>query len=68
MIRIKMTPERYKELSVDLSTRLTQEEMDAGWRFCICEWDGMLVNINDTEGEGSLCTCFRDKDEGVIER
>lgn len=51
-----MTPERWRELESNIELKLTPEEIAEGWRFC-CEFDGMLVNYNDTEGEGQYCTC-----------
>lgn len=57
-----MTPKRYKELSVDLKLKLTTQEISEGWRFCECEWDGMLININDKEGEGQFCHCYTSKE------
>lgn len=35
---------------------LTQEEMADGWHYCP-DWDYMLVNMNDKEGEGLCCNC-----------
>jgi len=46
---------RYNLLMAE-QEKLTQKEIDDGWRFC-CEWDGLLVNKNDKEGEGQFCTC-----------
>lgn len=57
-----MDPDRYKELSCDETLELTDNEWKEGWRFCCCEWDGMLININDTEGEGQYCHCYKKKD------
>jgi len=37
-----MTEERYKELSDDLESVLTEEELKEGWHFCY-EFDGLLV-------------------------
>ena len=51
-----MTPERARELNSRDSGRLTVDEMRQGWHFC-WDWDGLLVNVNDTEGEGACCTC-----------
>ena len=50
-----MTPSRSLELERTGGT-LTQEEMADGWHYCP-EWDYMLVNMNDKEGDGSCCTC-----------
>lgn len=51
-----MTPERQRRLQGKGGMSITAKEWAEGWRFC-CEWDGMLVNCNDTEGEGACCTC-----------
>ncbi len=64
-----MTDARYAEISRDMSVNLTDQELKDGWKFCYCEWDGLLVNINDEEGEGQFCTCHRtqsiqDSDDG----
>lgn len=40
----------------DDSSRLTADEMRDGWHFCP-EWDSMLLNLNDTEGEMESCPC-----------
>jgi hypothetical protein len=40
-----MTPERENELQNGYSS-ITEKEWSEGWRFCIAEWDGLLVNIN----------------------
>lgn len=55
-----MTNERYRELNADQTTTLTPDEFDLGWHFCY-DWDGLLVNAYDDEGEGSCCTCYRRK-------
>ena len=41
-----------------MTETLTKEEIDKGWRFC-CDWDGMLININDkgNGGEADCCSC-----------
>lgn len=54
----EMTDARYKELSDNHKSILTYVEFTAGWHFC-WDWDGLLVNAYDTEGEGSACTCYR---------
>lgn len=51
-----MSPERMRQLNSQKSGKLTPKEMREGWHFCY-DWDGLLVNINDTEGEGACCTC-----------
>lgn len=53
-----MLAKRYKELSAGPKEKLTSQEYSEGWRFCECEWDGMLININDREGEGQFCHCY----------
>ena len=48
-----MNKQRYIELDRD-GGKLTQEEMREGWHYCP-EWDYMLTNYNDKEGE--TCSC-----------
>lgn len=36
---------------------LTEEEIKEGWHFCR-EFDGLLVNSNDLEGEGQFCDSY----------
>lgn len=50
-----MTNSRYRELSTNLTLRLSPEEKANGWFFC-CEWDDMLINKNSPEAE--CCTCI----------
>lgn len=52
-----MDRKRYLELSFNQELQLLSEEVKEGWHFCY-DWDGMLVNRYDTEGEGAACTCF----------
>ena len=52
-----MKSSRYYELERDPTLKLTQEEIDNGWGFCNCEWDGMLVH-KDSE-DGKLCSCLQ---------
>ena len=54
----EMTEERYRELQRDPDATLTLVEFTAGWHFC-WDWDGLLVNAYDDEGEGRACTCYR---------
>jgi hypothetical protein len=55
-----MTPQRARELELDMDAKLTPAELADGWHFCP-DWDGMLVNKNDTEGEGRACLCPKDQ-------
>lgn len=50
---------RYTELSYNKDAKLTQSGLDAGWFFCSCEWDGMLLHKTDPEAE--VCGCFGPK-------
>jgi hypothetical protein len=50
---------RYNELCRSKDATLTQAELDAGWFFCLCEWDGMLLHKSDKEAE--YCGCFGSK-------
>ena len=43
-----MTEERYNELMRDENAKLTEEEMDEGWHFCL-EFDGLLVKGDPNE-------------------
>ena len=52
-----MTPERMRFVERNIDAELTPEEIAEGWHFCY-DWDGLLVNRYDKEGEGSCCTCF----------
>lgn len=52
----EMTRKRYLQVERN-GGDLTTAEQEAGWHFC-WDWDGMLVNRYDTQGEGSACTCF----------
>lgn len=49
-----MDKKRYCQLNSRESDKLTPQEMKEGWHFCP-EWDFLLTNSNDTEGE--VCTC-----------
>ena len=49
-----MTPKRRCQLERDQTLRLTDDEVEAGYHFCI-EWDGMLIHTTDKEFE--CCTC-----------
>ncbi len=51
-----MTQERYREVNKDQEAELTAQELADGWHFCP-EWDDLLVNTNDEEGEGVACIC-----------
>ena len=49
-----MTPEREREFDTCYSV-LTEEEWAEGWRICVEEWDGLLVNVN-TSPECKNCS------------
>ncbi len=49
-----MTPERRKELNDNFDLKLSQKELDQGYRFC-CEWDGLLIHKDDPEAGCCLC-------------
>ena len=51
-----MTHERWTEVEKNQELKLTAQEIADGWHFCP-EWDGLLVNSNDEEGEGAACIC-----------
>lgn len=50
-----MDKDRFMELCTDLKATLTRDEIEDGWFFCDCEWDGMLLHETDEEAE--LCGC-----------
>lgn len=54
-----MTHERRKEIENDMSTSLTQIEINNGWFFCNFEWDGMLIREGSPEANvcSKLCKC-----------
>lgn len=51
-----MTPERMRVLNSAESDTLTAEEMRQGWHFCP-EWDFLLVNMSDEDGDREHCSC-----------
>lgn len=51
-----MSKERWTELEKNQELKLTEQEIADGWHFCP-EWDGLLVNKHDEEGEGAACIC-----------
>lgn len=53
---MQMTPQRYNQLMKDVSVTLTPEEVAAGYFFCACEWDGLLIHKDDLEAQ--YCSCF----------
>ncbi len=58
-----MTPERYDELMKSDSLQLNKAEVAEGWRFCMCEWDGLLIKAGDPEAQ--VCSCFFEQ-EGKV--
>lgn len=56
-----MSWERYKQLNSAASDRLTKDEMREGWHFCP-EWDFLLTNLNDAEGETCSCEPWTEKE------
>lgn len=48
-----MDAERYSLVDSEWS-KLTQEELRAGWHFC-CEWDQMLIGPGMPEMDACLC-------------
>lgn len=54
-----MTKERYFELERNLELNLTPEEIQEGWIFCSCEWDGLLIHKDDQEAQ--CCACLRER-------
>jgi hypothetical protein len=54
-----MTPERRKELEMNIESELTEEEVREGWVFC-CEWDGLLIHKSDKEAE--CCYCLKERE------
>ena len=60
----EMSRERYRYLNTDMDAAVTKEEFALGWHYCY-DWDGLLVNAYDEEGEGSCCTCYARKEDIV---
>lgn len=54
-----MTPNRYFQIQ-ERDLPLTEEELAEGWRFCLCEWDGMLICAGDIEAKA--CSCWYDSE------
>ncbi len=52
---------RYMQLNSAESGQLTPDEMRAGWHFCP-EWDYLLTNNNDPEGESCGCQPWRESE------
>lgn len=59
-----MNPERYNALVKDFSLSLTPQELDEGWTFCSCEWDGMLIHKDDVEA--TFCVCLQRRLDGFV--
>ncbi len=59
-----MNKERFIDLQKDISLKLTEEEKKAGWIFCNCEWDGMLINKVHPEAE--FCHCLKERLECTV--
>jgi hypothetical protein len=53
-----MTPERHRFLEL-FGAKLIEEELKQGWHFCP-DWDYMLVNKQEPEGE--CCNCKKVKE------
>lgn len=51
----KSIPDQATYNDVDREGKLTTEQIEEGWIFCSCEWDGMLINKSWFEYE--YCTC-----------
>lgn len=51
---MEMSRERYIFLMDNWEEKLTPEEFEAGWHWCL-EWDGMLVGPNSHEA--LVCSC-----------
>ena len=49
-----MTNERYIELELNQEAKLTSEEINDGYHWCV-DWDGMLVGADMDAIDG--CTC-----------
>ena len=55
-----MKPERYELLEKE-GLPLTEEEIEAGWLYCNCEWDGMLIHKDWKEAK--VCSCLKKRDK-----
>lgn len=54
-MKMGMTNGRWKQLSEDDSLKLTPEEINDGWHFCL-EFDGLLIGPD--MGELHACRCL----------
>ena len=53
-----MDKDRFKELQFGPDPQiLTKEELEEGYMWCHCEWDGMLMLKTDPEAK--FCTCYQ---------
>lgn len=54
---VTMSRARWEELERNPDALLTAQELNDGWRFCVCEFDGLLIHKNDPEAQH--CGCLR---------
>lgn len=59
-----MTLTRRHELEGNPGLQLTDQEVAEGYRFCMCEWDGLLIQEGDPEAK--FCGCWFDKEGRLV--
>lgn len=60
-----MSQTRYHQLNSKESGQLTAEEMERGWHFCP-DWDFLLTNNHDPEGEHCTCPDWTQQEVEVV--
>lgn len=58
---LELSREEYAE--ADKLDRLPKRLLDGGWRFCNCEWDGMLIREDWKEAEYCHCIAVPEGEE-----
>lgn len=50
-----MTDDRYQALNENPDLPISQEEIEAGWIRCWCEWDGLVIHVSHPEAQACYC-------------
>lgn len=59
-----MTKERWELLmDLDQHEELTKEEIQAGWHWCMTEWDGLLIGPGMEEFKYCSCAPVESNDQ-----